>query len=843
MPRLRLLARLIGRPLISEPLRSLLTVACVSTGVAVIVAIDMAGDAAAGSFRSSMESLQGDASLEISQIGGLPDATVGRLARVEAPLQFSARVEGFATLVASGERVPLFGVDLIGDETLGSAVSLPEFDFVSAGEARLAWVSAGLGLQAGKPFRIAVNDRIEALEVQGLLRDGSEGGGLQSRMLVVDIGLAQELLDRSGRVDRVYVHAAPDDVERWLPAIEASLPEAAHVEAAGARSREYRKLLNSFRWNLKVISYVALIVGAFLIYNSISVRVVRRRPLIGVARALGMTPGMVRAGFLCEGLMFGIAGTALGFALGRVLAVGAVELMGRTVDSLYASAVAPQIAIRPGTVAVAACAGLGVALLSAWWPAHQAASVRPAEAMAKGRHEYAAGMAAGKWAVCGVACAVVAILLCFIPAWDRLPLGGFAGAVGLIAASTMLTPFVARAGLRAVAAPALATLGPGPMIGAKILEESLSRTVVIVAAMATATAMMVSVGIMVGSLRETVLVWMDDRLRADLYVQPELASGEGDASTMSEQAVATIGALDSVRLVDPVRRYAIRYGGLPATLVLVDFGIQRGRSTIKILDGPGIGTVSRRLAAGGAVIASEPFGSKHGVGAGDTLTLPLGDRSREFDVVAIYHDYSSERGQLIGHRDAFLEYFPDGRLSGAAVYLKDGVDLERGRAAVNRAVAGYRLLVLRNRELRQLATASFDRTFAITDAIGFVALLVAVLGMAGALLTLVVDRRAELAVLRVVGATKRQVRQLVLAQAGLLGLLANAAGAMLGAALAVVLVKVVNKQSFGWTIQFHWPVGLLLGAMTAIFAASLVAGLYPARVATARDPIGVLHEG
>ena len=462
--------------------------------------------------------------------------------------------------------------------------------------------------------------------------------------------------------------------------------------------------------------------------------------------------------------------------------------------------------------------------------------------MAKGGIEHEAARSSGRWAAWSCGCVVASGLLCLLPAVDRVPFAGFAAAVGLIAACTMIIPLAARKALRALTAPLLALIGVAGMIGSKILEESIGRTSVIVAALATATAMTVSVAVMVGSLRETVMVWMDGRLQADLYVQPELASGEADGSTMAEEAAAKISALPEVALIDPIRRYSIRHGGLPATLALVDFGVQRGRSTIRILDGPGIDKVSARMLSGGCVIASEPFANKHGVGAGDTINLPLGKRSEEFEVVAIFHDYSSERGQLLGHRDAFLPYLPDRRLTGVAVYLAPGTDIEAGRLQVNRAVGEYRLRVLRNRELRELATASFDRTFAITDAIGAVALLVAILGMAGALLTLVVDRRAELGLLRTLGATKRQVRQLVLTQAGLLGLMSNAGGVVLGSALAVVLIKVINKQSFGWTIQFYWPVGLLLSALTAIFAASLAAGLYPARAAAAQHPIHVLHE-
>jgi putative ABC transport system permease protein len=263
---------------------------------------------------------------------------------------------------------------------------------------------------------------------------------------------------------------------------------------------------------------------------------------------------------------------------------------------------------------------------------------------------------------------------------------------------------------------------------------------------------------------------------------------------------------------------------------------------MQFLDGPDIETLVDRMTSSKSVIVSEAFGSKHSVGVGDVVQLPIGLGAEEFEVAAVYFDYSAEHGYVIGHREVLMNYLPDDRLTSLAVYLSPDTDLEAARVEVIGAIAGRRLRVARNRELREGATTIFDRTFAITYALEAVAVFVAILGMAGALLTLVIDRRAELGVLRAVGATKRQVRQLVLAQAGMLGLVSNVVGLVLGAFLSVILIKVINKQSFGWTIQFHWPVGLLVAAISIIFATSLIAGTYPARVAASRNPLDAMHE-
>lgn len=837
-----LLYRLIGRPMLREPLRTVLTFLCVSVGVAVVVAIDLAGEASAGSFRSSMETLQGSASYEIRQVGGIPETVLADLVTLREPLQFSPRVEGFATVPETGERVPLFGVDLLGDGALHDGVDLDAVDPADLTEGRPVWVSSAMETTVGRRLDLLVGDRLETFLVRGVLGDAAFQSDSLGAVVLMDISVAQQSLGRVGLLDRIYVQTPEGSEADWSSTFRDRVPQAASVEPVGVSSRENRKLLQSFRWNLRILSYIALIVGAFLVYNTISVSVVRRRHVIGLARALGMSAWMVRAGFLAEGALFGAIGTCVGLLLGRAMAVGAVELMGSTVQSLYVSSSPGEIAIRPWTLLVAAAAGIGTSVASAWWPAREAASVPPSEAMARARLDYQVLSSSRTWALRGVACAGVSAALCLVPPWDRIPYAAYLAALGMIGSATMLVPHFSETAIRLASRPLLRAFGIAPMLGARTLSGSLARTAVIVAALSTATAMMVSVAIMVGSMRDTLLIWMDSQLQADLYVQPEAGASGLDGTTMTEAAAVRIESLPTVRVVDRFRSYPISFGGLPASLALADFNVIRTESGMKTLEGPPIRAAAERLTQSKSVIVSEAFSSKHDVHVGDTLALPIGDGTEDFEVAAVYYDYSSERGFVIGHREVLMEYLPDDRLTSLAVYLREGSDADTATSELIAAVSGLQLRVSRNRELRERATEVFDRTFAITYALELVAVFVAILGMAGALLTLVTDRRAELAVFRVLGATRRQLRTLVLAQAGILGLLSNLVGLVLGCALSIVLVKVINKQSFGWTIQFHWPVGLLLVSTTAIFGASLAAGMYPARLAAARKSIKVLHE-
>ena len=262
----------------------------------------------------------------------------------------------------------------------------------------------------------------------------------------------------------------------------------------------------------------------------------------------------------------------------------------------------------------------------------------------------------------------------------------------------------------------------------------------------------------------------------------------------------------------------------------------------RFLPGENAETIAATLPTGDYAVVSEPFANKHNVKLGSTVDLPLAGAIRHFKVLGIYYDYSTERGFVILGRRTLLKYLPDPAASNLAVYVKPGANQNQIRQAIARIIAGRAVVVFANSTLRRGAIEIFDRTFSITYALEAVAIFVAVMGIAGALLAMVIDRRREFALLRFLGAAQPQVRQIILFEAGLLGLLSNAIGIVLGTALSLILIFVINKQSFGWTIQFHWPVAMLLSALTGIYLATVLAGLYPAQMAIRLHPIEVIHE-
>ncbi len=842
MSRLLLFYRLIVRPVFREPVRTSLTVLAIALGVAVVLAIDLAGTAAAGSFRSSMETLAGENDLEIVTAGGVPEDLVGTLNGLPYPLRITPRIEDYAVLVESKQTLPLIGLDLVVEASEGRASS----GFTGADDAwkylstmDSVWVGESLKLKSGQTVTLLINDQVAAYTVRGVFPD-SKGN---ASAIVMDISAAQYALKRVGRVDRIFIHVPQSpSLEEWQRRLSQALPPGVQLRAAGAGTNENRHMLAAFRWNLRLLSYIALIVGAFLIYNTISVSVVRRRAEIGIVRALGASRRLVLAAFVGEAACFGLLGALIGMPLGRLMAGGAVRLMGTTVEALYVSSRPGAIALTPVSVSLAVLVGVGVSVASAYSPAREASQVPPVEAMAQGRREYTTHVHKTRdvWIAAGVG--LTAAAASRAPAVGGKPLFGYFAALLLICASAFAMPALVDAIARFASRLFKRVLGAEAMLASRSLSSSLRRTSVLVGALSTAIAMMTAVGIMVGSFRETVLLWMGDQLPADLYMRPAGNLAADRHPTISVEFTEKIARLQGVAAIDRLREYEISYEGMPAGLGSIELNVLREYHNADFLSGRRTSEVLAELRDSNAVLVSEPFANKHHLRAGEAITLSLGDHRPAFRVVDVYYDYSSERGSILMDRNVMLRYLPDPAASNLAIYVAPNARIEDVRAEIERAAAGHRVLMFTNRDLRGEALRIFDRTFAITYALEAIAVLIAVMGVAGALLALVIDRRRELGLLRFLGAASGQIRKLIVIEAGLIGLLANFAGVALGFALSLILIYVINKQSFGWTIRFHWPVSVLLGALTVVYAATVLAGLYPARVAVRLNPVEVVHE-
>ncbi|HEX4230049.1 MAG TPA: FtsX-like permease family protein [Bryobacteraceae bacterium] len=839
-----LFTRLILRPMRREPVRTALTVLAVALGVGVVVAIDMAGQAAAGSFHSSLDTLAGRGGLVITAIGGINQEMLGPLVRLPYPFRFSARIADFATINGHGEALPFIGLDLIGEATQEDLeqTKSPRDAAVQLATGDPIYVGSHLGFHMGQHVRLLIGDQMHDFTVAGILARREDEIG-RDNVIVADIGLAQQVTGKIGKLDSIGATLPPyGSRKHWQSVLRSALPPSYTIAPEGSQTDANRKMLSAFRWNLHVLSYIALIVGAFLIYNTIAISVVRRRNEIGILRALGATRRLVRNGFLAEALFFGIAGSVAGLALGRVMAIGAVRLIGNTVQSLYVTSEAAPVQYTVGGVLTALMIGIGVSVLAALAPAIEASQVAPAEAMARGREEYVIRLGSRRGLWWAIAALAVAAVCSQMPAVDRQPIFAYVAAALLVAGTSAAIPniilFLDSATHRIVEK----SLAVEALVALRSLRASLGRTSVMAGALAIAVAMTASVGVMVGSFRQTVWVWMNAQLQADFYLRPAGSGAADRHPTIDPDIPNRIAKLPEVAAVDRFRVYAIDYQGLPASLGGGQTDAAEMSSRTQFLPGEDGQAILKKLPTGDYAVVSEPFANKHYVHVGDSIHLGLAGKMRSFRVLGIYYDYSTERGYVILDRRTLLKYLPDPAASNAGVYLKPGANAEAARQAIDGIIGGRGVMVFSNSKLRAEAIKIFDRSFRITYALEAVAVFVAVIGIAGSLLALIIDRRREFALLRFLGAAREQVRSIILWEAGLLGLLAIGIGLVLGLLLSLLLIFVINKQSFGWTIQFHLPVVLLALALGGVYVATVLAGIYPARTAVRMEPIEAIHE-
>jgi putative ABC transport system permease protein len=834
---MKLFQRLILRPLAGDLIRTALTILSVALGVAVVVAIELAGEAATGSFESSLTTLVGKVDYEITANGGVDETRLAALTALAIDARFAPMIEQPVRI--AGHSATMYGLDSLQQNGTGAG------DGNISQLATAAVVSSDLaqrfGLSIGSALHLEGNSAAGDFKVVAITAQQS------TPWVAVDIAAAQRLTSSYGKLDRIDVFLGPNQPpDPALQAIRANLPSTWEIQTPGARSDENRRMVQAFRWNLRVLSYISLLVGAFLIYNTIAVSVVRRRTEIGILRAVGTNSRTVLAMFLAEAGMLGILGSLLGALLGRVLASVIIRLISDTVNSLFVTSRPGAIRLTPGAILSAMIVGTAVAVGSALIPAREAARVAPAEAMRREALQHEARLHARRDLTIAALLALASALLCRLGPFDGRPFAGYAAALLAVVAVAFISPAFVTGLIRSLRRAITTLTGAAGLIASRSLIASLARTSIIVTALATAISMMVSVGIMVGSFRQTVKVWLDNQLRADLYLRAQGHATEGQATAgifppVAAEVPRIIRQIPEVREVDVLRGTVFRYHGQQATLGGSSAGLASREQMLTFLDGPP-GPILASLPNRDRVIVSEPFATRHNVHSGDTLQLSLGDRTVGLTVAGIYYDYSSDRGFVIADNSTLLKYLPNLPVTNIAIYLKKGSSPTLVRRAMEDKLRDFPVLIFPHELLRTQAIEVFDRTFAITWALEAVAIIVAMLGAANSLLALVLDRRREIGLVRYLGAHTAQIYRMILTEAALIGLAASVLGLILGLSLSLVLVFVINKQSFGWTIQFHPPLGLLAAAVALVWVVTVAAAMYPARYAARLIPAEAVHE-
>jgi putative ABC transport system permease protein len=712
-----------------------------------------------------------------------------------------------------------------GNDALSRAADLvgrPDTVLIAAATAR------ELGVSPGGTLAIEVAGQRRELTIVGLIepRDPASARALDG-LLVADIATAQETLGAVGRLARIDLIVNDPAV---LARVTQALPPGADLVAAGANAGTTARMVLAFQWNLTALSLLALVVGMFLIYQTMTFSVVQRRPLIGSLRGLGVTRAEIFALVMSEALVIGVAGTLLGVALGFVMAQGLLRLVTRTINDLYFVLSVREVVLDPLTLIKSVLLGIGATVLAALPPALEATAAPPRVVMTRAALETRARGGARRAGWWGVVVMALGALVLAAPGGIVL---GFAGLFVVMVGCALLTPVAALALLSPLHRVAGATFGLLGRLATRSIVAALSRTSVAMAALMIAVAAAIGVGVMIASFREAVTTWLEGTLRADIYISaPSLVGSRPDA-TMDPELVRQLAATPGVARASTSRGVQVQSPRGPVQVVALDVS-RPPRWRFHSGSDAGVWT-------GDAVIISEPFANRHGIGAAVRLNTDRGPR--DFRVAGVFYDYGSSAGVVVMSRRTYDAAWNDRRISSLALEAAPGVDVDALIATLReRAAGGPRLLIRSNRALREASLQIFDRTFAITGVLRTLSVVVAFVGMLAALMALSLERAREIGVLRALGLTPRQVWGLVTAQTGLIGLLAGVLAVPSGLLLAAVLVFVINRRSFGWTMSIDPSPSILLMGVALSVLAALLAGVYPAWRMASASPAEALRD-
>ncbi len=826
----------------SHGLRSLVTLVAVALGVASAYAIDLANGTAIASFASSVNVIANRVNLQVFGTGvGFDERTLLRVqnlpgVRAASPVVSGELAVGSHGAALQGEIVRVIGIDITRASTppgvRDAQANAPQFDlhrFIDGGGIIISRrISRTYHAPAGGVLRAYAGARRVALPVMGVIPPRTVG--VDSSVAFTDIATAQQLFDSVGKLDRIDIEADPARLAQVRKAVERVVPPGTRVLTPHTRLDEIKRMLASFTMNLTALAYVALLVGMYLIYNAVAISVVQRGSEIGTLRALGARRGQIFAAFVAEGAIYGVLGSLVGLALGFALARLSLGAVQQTVSALYVGSHSDTVLVSGFATAKAFVLGLLLSMTAAAIPAVSAAATPAARIMRNtGAAERRVRGFTRTTAIAGLAALLLAVLSMRLPAiGDGIPLFGYVAGVLAIAGASLLTPV----SLALVTRPLSFARNAYATIAAAFLRASPRRISVAVASLTVAVAMMVAIAVLVGSFRATIVAWTNDTLAADLYISTPGAADADLRGGFTPAFVARIARVPGVAAVETIRRIEVRVDGVFADLGAIDASSLATRNNLRFLGHVDVPRLARALHDSDSVVISVPFATHTHLGTGDSFVLDTPSGHVRVHILAVYNDYSTSGGTFFMDDAVYRRLYRDPTYDSVAVYLATGAQAGLVRSAIERAVAPLHIEIDTNDELRAYALAVFDRTFAITNALYIVSIVIAVLGVVSTLFALVLERRIDIALLRYIGLARAGVQRMVFVQALAIGVLSGVLGILLGLLLAADLIFVINRQSFGWLIEWHSPGWFYLEAFAMVVVAAIAAAVYPALVAS-----------
>ncbi len=828
----------LGLALFLGPLRQgkgrlALGLSAIALGVALGYAVQLVNQSAIGEFAHAVQTLAGTADLELrGPRAGFDESLYPRLARLPEVAVASPVIEADVRLAGRAETLRILGLDVFRAGLLQPdlvATSAPDLsdtlrpDAIFLSPAAAEW----LGVAEGDPIALQVGLGEARLRVAGLTRaDGTRFG-------IVDIAGAQAALDRVGRINRLDLRLRPGvDVEAFRARLQLELPAGVLAERPAAGIKRAASISRSYRVNLNVLALVALFTGGLLVFSTQALAVVRRRPQLALLRVLGLKRRRLIATLLGEALLVGAVGAALGLVLGFALAQAILDVVGADLGAGDFRGMRPALRFEPGWALVFFALGVVVALLASLAPALEAARAQPAAALKAGDEQRLFERLKPAWP--GLVVIAAGVALTAAPPLDGLPLFGYIAIALLLVGTIMLMP---RLAVAAFARLHLRRAVPG-RLAALQLHGAPGQSMLSLATIVAAVSLLVSMAIMVASFRQSLGTWLDHVLPADLYVRTGAA---GDTAFLAPRDQERLAGIPGVRRADFGRTQSILLAPEKPPVMLIARPVD-ATDPGRLLPLVG-GFLVPPAGAPPPAWVSEAMVDIYGFAPGAVIELPIAGQPARFTVAGVWRDYIRQHGAVMVERDRYIRLTGDRDANDGALWLAAGTNAGDVRFAIRTTVpGGEKLELAAPGEIRERSMQAFDRTFAITYVLELVALVIGLTGLSSSFGALVLARRREFGMLRHLGMTRRQIGTMLATEGFAVSALGLAVGLALGTIISLILIHVVNRQSFHWSMDFTIPWWPLAAFCAVMLVAAALTATASARAAMTGDAVRAVKE-
>ncbi len=818
-----------------NPGRFALALLGVVLGVALAVAVHLVNSSALNEFKLAIHSLSGVADLVIrGPRAGFDESVYPRIAQLPEVQDASPAIEVEAQIAGRQDTLRIIGLDPFRaarvQPELVAAMETAIIDLFNPEAVLLSHAAAEwLGLKTGDTLRVNVGTSGIELKVIGLLSPGA----YRQRIAVMDIAAAQWRLQRLGRINRIDLRLrSGTDIESFRRKLAALLPPGVQAMTPDADAERSANISRSYRLNLDMLALVALFTGAFVVFSTQVLSILRRRSQFALLRVLGLTRPALTRMLIAEGALIGMFGSTLGVALGSALAAYVLDHFGADLGAGYFRALSPALHIAPTALGAFWLLGTAFATLGSALPAIEAGRRAPALALRAGDEEEGLKKLHTTWA--GAALVALGLILTQAPPLNGLPVFGYAAIALILLGTILLMPWLATMTLQRVPAWRF----PPAMLAVAQLQATPRQVAISIGAIVTSFSLMVAMLIMVGSFRQSLDVWLIRMLPADLYLR---AARAGETGFLTPEQQTLIAATPGVERAQFVRSQSLLLAPDRPAVTLLARAIEVNTAHITLpLIGP---AVIPQTHAPPAAWISEVTADLFRLGVGDEVWLPLGGRLTSLTVEGIWRDYARQSGAIVIDRELYIRITGDRLANDAALWLATGSAPHQVEQALReRLGAADSIEITTTREMRSGSLSVFDRTFAVTYALEIIAVLIGLFGVSVSFSAQVLARRREFGVLRHIGMTRREIGMMLGCEGILVSALGVGFGLALGWLISLILVHVINRQSFHWSMDMHIPWLALAALASVLVAAASVTAVWSGRRAMSNNVVSAVRE-